>query len=205
LNTNTLDAFEADILADEPILSRFMGTAGTADWHWLRFPFLREGDTPEKHHAILAFLKKHGYKVAEVTLNFDDYEYNEPYVRCLAKNDKQGMEWLRNSYLTAADNSLTQGRKSSMLLFGRQIKHIMLLHIGSFETVMFPQLLDLLRLRGYKLISLPEAASDPAFAVDPDLTGDWIETFLDQMLRAKHLPNSPSSEDRFAALDAICR
>jgi peptidoglycan/xylan/chitin deacetylase (PgdA/CDA1 family) len=212
LNTNSVEAFEQDILANEPTLEKYMGSADSQstdsqnnDWHWLRFPFLREGDTPEKHHAVMAFLKEHGYKIAEVTLNFDDYAYNEPYARCLAKNDQAGVEWLKQSYLSAAGNSLTQGQKLSNLALGRQIKHTMLLHIGGFETVMFPQLLDLLKQRGFELVTLRQAESDPAYAVDPELSADWNGTFLDQMLRAKHIPDPRLPDDRFAKLSALCQ
>ena len=202
LNTNPAEAFERDLLADEPSLQKFGGDQG---WHWLRFPYLREGDTVEKHRAIAAFLNEHGYKVAEVTLSFGDYAYNEPYARCLARNDQQGIETLRQSYLAGAADSLAQGQELSKLVYGRDIKHVMLLHIGGFETVMLPQLLDLLKQHGFKLITLQEAESDPAYATDADLPGDWGGTFLDQMLRAKHPTNPRQSENRLAKLDGMCR
>jgi peptidoglycan/xylan/chitin deacetylase (PgdA/CDA1 family) len=200
LNTNSLDAFEQDLLGNEPALRKFMGDQ---DWRWLRFPFLREGDTVEKHHAIGAFLKSHGYKVAEVTLSFADYNYNEPYARCLAKNDQQGIEALKQSYIDGASDSLAQGQKMANLVYGHDIKHIMLLHIGGFETVMLPKLLELLKERGFKLITLEEAASDPAYATDPDLPGNWGGTFLQQMMIAKHL-QIPRGEDRMGKMESLC-
>jgi len=202
LNTNSVEAFEQDLLANEPILQKFMGDQ---DWRWLRFPFLREGDTVEKHRVISAFLKQHDYRIAEVTLSFGDYAYNEPYARCLAKNDQQGVEMLKQSYLEGAADSLSQGQELSRLIYGRDIKHVMLLHIGGFETVMLRQLLDLLKQRGVMLITLHEAESDPAYAVNADLPADWGGTFLDQMLRARHIPDPRHSEDRLSKLDAICR
>jgi peptidoglycan/xylan/chitin deacetylase (PgdA/CDA1 family) len=202
LNANSLAAFEQDLLADEPTLQKYMGDQ---DWHWLRFPFLQEGDSVEKHRAIAAFLKEHGYKVAEVTLSFGDYAYNEPYARCQAKNDQEGIEQLKESYMSGAAESLTQGEKMSNLVYGRDIKHVMLLHIGAFETVMFPHLLELLKQRGFKLITLQEAESDPAYASDPDLPSNWGGTFLQQMMAAKHIPLPAESEDRLAKIDALCR
>jgi peptidoglycan/xylan/chitin deacetylase (PgdA/CDA1 family) len=202
LNANSLAAFEQDLVADEPTLQKYMGDQ---DWHWLRFPFLQEGDTVEKHRAIAAFLKAHGYKVAEVTLSFGDYAYNEPYVRCLAKNDQEGIEQLKQSYMSGAAESLAQGEKMSNLIYGRDIKHVMLLHIGAFETVMFPHLLDLLAQRGFKLITLQEAESDPAYASDPDLPSNWGGIFLQQVMLAKHLPFSSESDDQLAKIDTLCR
>jgi peptidoglycan/xylan/chitin deacetylase (PgdA/CDA1 family) len=199
-NTNSADAFEKDLLADEPVLQKYMEGQ---DWHWLRFPFLQEGDTVEKHRALEALLKQHGYRVAEVSLSFGDYGYNEPYARCLAKNDQQGIDALKKSYLDGAADSLAVGQKMSEMVYGRDIKHIMLLHIGGFETVMLPKLLDLLKEKNFKLITLQEAESDPAYATDADLPSNWGGTFLQQMMRVKHL-EFPPSEDRLSKLDAIC-
>jgi hypothetical protein len=49
----------------------------------------------------------------------------------------------------------------------------MLLHIGGFQTVMLPHLLELLKRWGFKLISPEEAESDPAYAFDPNLPRVW--------------------------------
>jgi peptidoglycan-N-acetylglucosamine deacetylase len=198
------------VLANEATLRRFMSDQ---DWHWFRFPYLREGDTSEKHRAVTAFLKTQGYKVAEVTLSFDDYAYNEPYARCLAKSDGPGIEWLQRSYLARAAEDLDRGQAAARALFGHDIPHVMLLHIGGFETVMLPRLLDLLQRRGFTLVSLPEAASDPAYEVDPTLDTIWNGTLLQQLLRARHAPpsrpvESPSdklAESPFDKLAALCR
>ena len=200
-NSNSAEAFEQDLLADEPILQKYMDGQ---DWHWLRFPFLQEGDTVEKHHALEVLLKKYGYRVAEVSLSFGDYGYNEPYARCLAKNDQQGIEVLKKSYLDGAVDSLVVGQKMSQMVYGRDIKHIMLLHIGGFETIMLPKLLDLLKEKNFKLITLQEAESDPAYATDAPLDGNWGGTFLQQMMRVKHL-EIPPVENRTAKFDSLCR
>ena len=202
LEKNTVAAFEQDLLADEPTLQKLMGHD---DWHWLRFPFLHEGETPEKHRTIESLLKEHGYKIAEVTLSFGDYAYNEPYVRCLAKNDQQGITRLEESYIDGAVASLMLGPNNAKRLYGRDIKHIMLLHIGAFETVMLPRLLELLQQRGFKLIALPEAASDPVYTVEPSPLTRWGGTFLQQMLAAKHLSDDSRVEEALASVATICK
>ena len=49
LNANPADAFEREIDENEPILELLVST--DANWHWFRYPFLREGDTVEKRRA----------------------------------------------------------------------------------------------------------------------------------------------------------
>lgn len=202
LSTNSAEGFEQDLIADESILKKYMGSE---DWHWLRFPFLDEGDGLAKHRALQAFLEEHGYRVAEVTLSFGDYAYSVPYARCLAKSDQQGLGQLKQSYLDAAAKSLEQGRALSVELFGRDIKHVMLLHIGSIEAVMLPQLLELLKQRGFTLVTLAQAESDPAYSMHPDPPDHWNGTFLEQMMRARRLAMPKDSTDWLSKLDAVCR
>ena|SRR5881296_532039 len=44
-----------------------------------------------------------------------------------------------------------------------------------------------LKQRGFKLITLQEAESDPEYVHDPDLPSRWDGTFLQQMMVAKHM------------------
>jgi peptidoglycan/xylan/chitin deacetylase (PgdA/CDA1 family) len=202
LHANTVEAFEQDVVANEAILRSHMGEDG---WRFLRFPYLREGDTREKRKAVRQLLERRGYRVAEVTLNFDDYAYNDPYARCVAKNDVAAIEWMKESYLRRAAASLAAGVEEARRAFGRDIAHVMLLHIGAFETVMLPRLLDLLEERGFDLVTLQEAQSDAAYAADPGLPFPSGATWLDQVMAARALPRSPSSDDSLARLSVLCR
>jgi peptidoglycan/xylan/chitin deacetylase (PgdA/CDA1 family) len=201
LDSNAAESFEQDIEGNEQTLANLMEDQ---DWHWLRFPFLHEGDTPEKHQAIKNYLQQHKYRVAEVTLNFDDYAFNGPYARCMAKNDLQSLEWLKQSYLARAADSLTQGETMSRAVYGHDIKHVFLLHIGAFEMVMLPRLLELLQQRGFRLITLQEAERDPAYATAPDLQANWDDTLLHQMMAAKRQPLPEYSENAMEKLATLC-
>jgi peptidoglycan-N-acetylglucosamine deacetylase len=202
LDTNSLEAFEKDVLAIEATLQKY---GAGEDWHWFRFPFLHEGDTAEKHRGIEAFLKARGYQVAEVTLSFNDYAYNEPYARCLAKHDAPAIEQLKQSYMDGAAESLERGRKISDQLYHRGTKYIMLLHVGGFQTVMLPKLLDLLKQKNFQLITLPEAAADPIYNVEPALAAHWDNLFSNQMMQAHHLALPEQSGNALAKLNDVCR
>jgi peptidoglycan-N-acetylglucosamine deacetylase len=202
LHRSSVEAFEQDVLAGEPALRAAMGGE---DWHWFRYPYLREGDTAEKRHAVAGFLKDRGYRIAEVTLSFDDYAFNDPYARCLARNDMAGVEWLKTSYLTRASSSLLRGPEEARQLFGHDIPHVMLLHVGAFQMVMLPRLMDLLREKGFTLVALPEAQSDSAYAADSDVATSAGATLLERVRAARHLPPPTSTDGFFKAADALCR
>jgi peptidoglycan/xylan/chitin deacetylase (PgdA/CDA1 family) len=174
------------------------------NWHWFRYPYLWEGDTLEKRHAVRQYLKAHKYHVAQVTLDFEDYLWNGPYARCAEKNDAGSIEWLKTSYMTTAAKYIALDRQMAKLVYGRDIRHVLLLHIGAFETVMLPQLLDFMRNQGFKFVTLGEAEKDPAYRIDPDVALKDGGTLLDQMMEAKHI-KFPQNEKPYEQLNAVCR
>ncbi|MGB8031302.1 MAG: polysaccharide deacetylase family protein [Terracidiphilus sp.] len=202
LTTNTVEAFEQDIAQDEPVLEQY---GELRDWRWFRFPYLEEGETVEKRRAVRAYLSEHGYHIAQVTLQFEDYAWNDAYCRCRIKQDEAAIAKLRQSYLDAAAEDITLGREEEQLVFGREIPDVMLLHETPFTTLMLPDLLDLLRKQGFSFESLAQVESDPAYADDPDaglLSGG---TLLGQFMDSRHLPYPPAESDPFQHIDQLCQ
>lgn len=201
LNEHTVPEFEANIEKNEPILSSLMQSD---DWHWFRYPFLWEGDTLEKRHAVRAYLQQHGYRIAHVSMDFEDYLWNDPYARCMAKQDEKSIEFLRTSYLATADEYITAFRESSHELYGRDIPYILLMHIGAFDAKMLPDLIDLFRRRGFTFITLHDATKDPAYAEDPDIPSKYDGTIEEQQIAARHMKFPPNSKP-YKQLEATCR
>lgn len=199
INTTDVSVFEHDIEANEPLLKSLMRAR---DWHWFRYPFLRRGDTIEKRRTVRTYLHKHGYKIAHVTLDFQDYAWSAPYARCVAAGDSKAIEWLKTSYLDAAREYISLGQRMAYMLYGRNIKHVLLLHVGAFDSIMLPALLAQLKQQGVHFVSLRDAAADPAYRDDPDTDGG---SMLDGLLQAKHLQYPPHAQKPLQALDSICR
>ena len=135
LNASSLADWEADLQKDEPALQQY---AAGSDWHWLRFPFLAEGDTPEKRADVRKYLAAHGYRIAAVTMGFGDYNWNEPFARCVAKNDSAAIAQLETSFLDAAAADASFRRAMSKALYGRDIPYVLLMHVGAFDARMLP-------------------------------------------------------------------
>jgi len=202
LTANTAEAFEHEIALDEPALTLY---AGARDWHWFRYPFLWEGDTLEKRRAVRAYLKEHGYRVAQVTLDFEDYAWNDAYGRCSAKPDQEAIAWLRQSYLDNAAEYISLGREESRIAFGHEIPNVLLLHATAFTTLMLPDLVDLLRKQGFRFASLPWVEQDPVYAQDPDAALQHGGTLPDQFMDARHLPYPPFKPKPMDRLQSLCR
>jgi peptidoglycan/xylan/chitin deacetylase (PgdA/CDA1 family) len=202
LHANTAEAFQQDVARNEATLRAHMGESG---WRFLRYPYLREGDTLEKRRSVRAFLAARGYRVAQVTMNFDDWAYGDPYARCAAAKDAAGVAWLEQRYLARAAASMARSRDLSQRLYGRDIPYVLLLHIGSFGAVMMPKLLALLDERGFDVVTLEEAQADAAYAYDPDLPFATGTTFFDQVIAARRLDVPSRPDDTLGRLQGLCR
>ncbi len=195
-----LAAFEADLEKGEPAVSARM--AGQ-DWHYLRFPFLSAGEGAD-HDGIIAYLKAHGYRIADVSMSFSDWAYTEPYNRCVAKGDEAGIEQLKAQYLDGVKAELARDLLMSQKVYGRQIPHVLLTHIGGFSALMLPQVLDLLDQAGAHYVPLAQAESDPAYAETDARAGDGSvmeRTAGEQGIDLSGLPAGGST----AGLDQICK
>lgn len=201
LNEKPLADWEADLLKNEPLLQTYMGKA---DWHWIRFPYLAEGDTPEKRNAARKFLAGHGYKIAAVTMSFGDYMFNEPYARCVAKNDSAGIAQLEKSYLSAADATFDYTRALSKAANGRDIPYVLLMHVGALDAQLLPRLLELYKAKGASFVSLEDAERDPFYKNDLDLSLPASPDTLGQAMQARGLPIPPQPAVELD-LSTLCR
>jgi peptidoglycan/xylan/chitin deacetylase (PgdA/CDA1 family) len=201
LNKESPEEFEAEVLRNEPMLRKLMGKG---DWHWLRYPFLHEGDTVEKRRAVRAWLSAHGYKIAEVSMDFEDYLWNEPYARCAAKHDEPSIQKLHDSYLAVADQYYAVFRELAQLVYARDVKYVLLMHVGAFDARMLPELLALYRAKGVQFVSLQDALSDPVYREDPDIGEPAGGAFLELMMQKKQIKFPPNSKP-YKELEAMCR
>jgi peptidoglycan-N-acetylglucosamine deacetylase len=202
LHKSSPDEFLADLRKDEPVLELL---DSSESWRWLRYPYLREGDTVDKRRQVRAALRERGYRIAQVTLDFEDYLWNTPYARCLATHDTRAIGWLRSSYLDTAKTYLRANRQMATEVFGHPINHVLLLHLGAFSATILPGLFELLRKEGFTFTTLEQAQSDPAYDTDPDAGSKYGGTLLEQWMDVRHLTYPAIPKKPYKQLEAICR
>jgi peptidoglycan/xylan/chitin deacetylase (PgdA/CDA1 family) len=203
LSENPAEAFEREIDENEPALELL--AAKDANWHWLRYPYLHEGDTVEKRRAVRGYLQAHQYRVAQVTLDWEDYLWNSAYARCLGKNDAASIAWLRSSYLDIATQYLDLGREMAKVVYGHDINHVLLLHLGAFSSTILPDALDLMEKKGFKFVTLEEAESDPAYEGDPDAGSKYGGTLLEEWMDVRKIPYPAVAKKPYKEVREICQ
>jgi peptidoglycan-N-acetylglucosamine deacetylase len=201
LNKESPEGFALEVSRNEALLQSLMGKE---NWHWLRYPYLHEGDTLEKRRAVRAWAFAHQYKIAQASMDFEDYLWNAPYARCMAKHDEASIQKLHASYLAVAAQYYSVFREFSRLVYGRDIKYVLLMHVGAFDARMLPELLALYREKGVRFIGLQDAMSDPAYRDDPDIGEPSGGAFLELMMQNKKLKFPPNTKP-YKELEAMCQ
>jgi peptidoglycan-N-acetylglucosamine deacetylase len=205
LKATAVDAYLADADANEPLLKELSHAASDRAWKVFRYPYLQEGTDLPSRARIREHLLGRGYRLAEVTIDFYDWAYNEPYARCLAKRDERAVAALKQSYLENAAALLHWSDDAAHALVGRPVAQILLLHIGTFDALVLDELLTLYEKEGVHFISLDEAMSDPIYAEEPNPPKGWEGSFLSQVQEARGASSPAEPPLPEGLLDALCR
>jgi peptidoglycan/xylan/chitin deacetylase (PgdA/CDA1 family) len=200
LNVVTLEEYRADIDGNEPLLA-WLTPAG--DWRWFRYPYLREGNDPEKRAAIRSYLAKKDYRIAAVTMDFWDWSFNQAYARCAALGDKAAITKLEEEFLATARRKAQASRDMAKALYGRDIPYVLLLHIGAMDARLMPRLLAMYREMGFDFVTLDEAQRDRYYAADNDPILPGAPWTLEGKMQAAGLP-LPETAAPVTFPDTVC-
>ena len=177
------DGFLADVERNEPVIVRY---GKTEPDRLFRYPYLHEGATLSEREAVRRALRERGYGIVPVTIDFDDWVWNDVYARCAG--EPGAVEALTRRFREAALRALHWSEQTAETLFQRPIKQILLLHVGAFDALALDDLLSAFEERGVRFIPVQEALEDPVYGIDPKVTGRGQENFLTQLLRATGRP-----------------
>lgn len=203
LALSTADAFMADIVA----MDRFLASLSPISFPHkvFRYPYLNEGDTLEKHDRVRNFLENSGYQVAQITIHYDDWAWNNAYVRCRALNDKAKMQWLHQHVVRAARREVRQAQKAAELVAGREVRHILLVHLTAFNALTLDEVLSALQAEGVRFIDLQRAMDDPIYRHDAGPSLSAGPTLLKQLIDTKNLPYPTGPKYPVEQIEAMCK
>jgi peptidoglycan/xylan/chitin deacetylase (PgdA/CDA1 family) len=194
--------FLADVLRNEPVL---MELSRESDWRWFRYPYLREGNELDKRREVRKALLDRKYRIAQVTLDYEDYLWNSVYARCVDRKDQATINRLRESYLHTASEYIASNRRMAKMLFDRDIDHVLLLHLGAFSAEILPDLFDLLAKQDLRLATLEEVQTDPVYRIDPDAASRYGGTLLEQLMDVRKLEYPEIAPKPRKELEEMCR
>lgn len=159
--------FETDIVKGEAVTTEVMGRPP----RFFRYPYLHTGKTDQTRDKVAAFLKQRGYINAPVTLDNDDYIFARVYADSLAKGDSAQAARILGAYVNYMDGIFAFFEQWSVSVTGHEVKQILLIHASQLNADAMPQLLAMMKRRGYELIALGEALTDEAYTLPDEYVG----------------------------------
>jgi uncharacterized protein (TIGR02246 family) len=192
----------ADYLADvekgRAGLQEFLDTRGNgAKVRFFRFPYLREGDTQEKLEGVREQLKKTGQRTIPVTLDNEDWSFEEPWVKAQQAGDKATLARLAEDYQSSLRLETLLHTADGDALFERPTPQVLLVHVNAVGAAQWDALFTWLEGRGYQFASADEVMADPAIAEAPAFVGRYGGSHWG---RVRHLRRQQKARDQIAAL-----
>jgi peptidoglycan/xylan/chitin deacetylase (PgdA/CDA1 family) len=158
----TLDEFTRDVLRAEEVLKVLPRYRKL-----FRFPYLKEGETPEQRDGMRAFLKSHGYRNGHVTIDASDWYVDERLRARLKKDPKADVAPYRDFYLSHIRARALYYDDLALKVLGRRVRHTLLLHHNVLNGMFLGDVLDMFKREGWQLLDADDAYADPVFKMEP--------------------------------------
>ena len=186
LNHVSLADYLVDLEHGEEILKKLEPDAEL--WRVFRYPFLFEGDTNEKRDGVRDFLHARRYVKAEVSIDADDWAFNAPFSRCTEQNDVASLTQLRRKFVDGHVEELRRMRELGHRLVHREVRQILLLHIGAADADAIEDLLTAYEREGVKWIDLSRALADDYYHLETGAPARYGAAFPYRVAKARGVP-----------------
>ena len=189
INNLSLPEYLADIAKGEPAIRDAL-TARGKKLEFYRHPYLHTGPTADIKKDLQAFLGRHGYRVAPVTLDNADYAFAALYPK------PEFRERVRREYVPYMESVVAFFERRSLEVVGHDIPQILLIHANQMNADLMPDLLGMFRRRGYTFVTLAQALENPAYSLPESYAGprgiSWIHRWsMSKPMAAKEEPGAP--------------
>lgn len=156
------EAYLQDLERGREKLAEFLGARATP-LRWFRFPYLREGDTPEKLDAGRAWLAEHGLTNLPVTIETQDWAFEEPWVRATRAGDRKAASRAVADALASLRTSVRHHEHEGDRLEERPLPQVLLLHANALGTKTWDDLFRWLADTGHRFADAGTVMADPIF------------------------------------------
>ena len=188
LNTTPAAKYEADILRAEPVIK---SATGGRPLRYFRSPMLHTGADIATKQRLETFLSNHGYRQSPVTFDNSDWMFAYVY----ASGDAALAKRVREAYVPYMESVIEFFEKRSVEVVGREFPQILLMHANKLNAAMLPDLLAMLRRRGYGFVSLETALRDPAYALPNEYAAKGGISWIHRWSRTKGMPNKGEPDE----------
>src|SRR5262245_30583024 len=191
----SLAAYQEDVIRGEPVTRRLMEQKGMK-LRYFRHPMLHTGPTLQYKKSLDEFLANRGYTIAPVTLDNNDFMFALVYDEAKKRGDAADAKRIGDAYVPYMEAVIEFFEKLSVQTLGYEVKQTLLLHANEINADHFGDLVQMMKNRGYRFISLQSALSDKAYSLPeaPSKLGlSWIHRWrLARNLEMQPEPSEPA-------------
>lgn len=170
LNSMSLAQFQADVLRGETV-TRELLKGREQRLRYFRHPALHVGADLNQRRAFEAFLSSHGYTIAPVTVDNDEFVYAAAYAGALRRGEAATATRIGDDYLRYMEQVFAYFEDVSRRLIRREIPQVVLLHANTLNADRFDALAAALTKRGYRFVPLAQALEDPVYRSRDEFVG----------------------------------
>jgi hypothetical protein len=138
------------------------------------------GNSKEKNDSLNIFLSDHGYTIAPVTIDNEDYLFALAYKRAKDNENFDLMKKIGSDYIDYMESKLKYFEKQVYLLFGREINQILLLHANLLNADYLDSLAKMFLKNNYEFVTMEEALKDNAYQTSITVYGKWGISWIDR-------------------------
>lgn len=175
LNEVSVKEYMADIKRCDELAGEWLNT------NYFRYPYLRRGNTQEKKDAVQKRLAEMKMVVAPVTIDNEEWMYNRDYSKALTKGNRNDRTLIADKYLRHMAQESDKYRQMGVDLMGREIAHILLIHVNTINSDYLKYLLAQYAESGWQFISLDEAMEDDFYKMTENYIGNAGISQLDRV------------------------
>ena len=176
----SLPQYEEDVIRGETV-TRMLMAEKSRPLRYFRHTQLRTGPTTEYRVGLGTFLRNRGYTVAPVTVDTQDYMFAAVYADAKHRGDVALQGRVLDEYRAYVRENFSFHERLAVEVLGREVRHVVLLHVNHLNADLIDELLATLKKRNYSFMSLEEALQDPAYARPEPTTRkgwSWIQRWI---------------------------
>jgi len=189
-----LKEFEESVIRGETVTKTLLAQHGKK-MRYFRHPFLDVGRDLQSRRELESFLVNRGYTIAPVTLDPEDWAFAPLYDAAKKSGDTAQQKKIVDAYLSFADAVFDYDEKFSQDLFGYELPQVILLHGNNLEADHLGDLLNVLRKRGYRFVTLESALNDFAYSSPNTFVGEHGGSWLEQWAVSLGRPLRPGEPE----------
>lgn len=154
----TLEQYKQEFLSNDALIKQYSRYIKL-----FRFPYLKEGNTPEKVNGFRMFLKQQGYKHGFVTIDCVDWYIDSRLRTRLMENPTADVKPFKQFYIEHIYNRALFYDSLALVMTGRHINHSLLLHHNLAAALFLDDLIAHFKAQGWNIMDADKAYADEVY------------------------------------------